>query len=322
MTNQAKANAESAIENALANNADVLRMKKENGKRKAEYRVAVNLIADETEARASAITKLSAEFDEAINGSITRLDEAIANETESRTQAIEQLKSQIDEDITAEIETIQETVTNLESSTAQSLQTINARFDTNESTITNLQKTVSDNEQSTATALQNLESSLGDDINAIAQTKVNTYATENGTVGANYAVNLGAKVNGTYLQGGMAIAVDNSNGTLKARTLFDVDQFAVGRVSGGGIGALPFFIEGNQVYIQSAVIKNGSITNAMIGNFIQSNNYVAQSQGWRLSKDGAFELNASNGNGRIVIINGQIQVYDSSGRLRIRMGLW
>lgn len=322
MTNQAKVNAESAIENALANNTDVLRMTKENGKRKAEYRVAVKLIADETEARASAITQLSAEFDEAINGSITRLDEAIANETEARTQAIEQLKSQIDEDITAEIETIQETVTNLESSTAQSLQTINARFDTNESTITNLQKTVSDNEQSTATALQNLESSLGDDINAIAQTKVNTYATENGTVGANYAVNLGVKVNGTYLQGGMAIAVDNSNGTPKARTFFDVDQFAVGRVSNGGIGSLPFFIEGNQVYIQSAVIKAASITNAMIGSFIQSNNYVAQTQGWRLSKDGAFELNASNGNGRIVIINGQIQVFDSSGRLRIRMGLW
>lgn len=321
MTNQSRANAESAIENALANNTDVLRMAMENGKRKAEYRTAVKLIADEKEARVSAITQLSAEFDEAINGSITRLDEAIANETEARTQAIEQLKSQIDEDITAEIETIQETVTNLESSTAQSLQTINARFDTNESTITNLQQTVSDNEQSTATALQNLESSLGDDINAIAQTKVNTYATENGTVGASYAVNLGAKVNGTYLQGGMTIAIDNSNGTPKARTFFDVDQFAVGRVSNGGVGSLPFFIEGNQVYIQSAVIKDGSISNAMIGNYIQSNNYQAGVTGWRLDKVGNFENNGYvPDQGRMTITNNQISVYDGNGVLRARMG--
>ena len=41
------------------------------------------------------------------------------------------------------------------------------------------------------------------------------------------------------------------------------------------------------------VIKTGMITNAMIGDYIQSNNYVAGVSGWRLSFDGTFEMNGN-----------------------------
>lgn len=311
--------AESAIENALANNSDVIRMTKENGKRKAEYRQAVQLIANETEARASAITQLSAEFNETINASVTRLDEAIATETEARAQAITQLKTEIDEDIKSSITEVQETVSNLKESTASSLQAIDTRFNGNESAITNNQQAISNETQARAEAVQNLNSSLGNQINVVAQTKVNTYATEAGQVGGIYAVNLGAKVNGQALQAGYSIAIDNSNGTLKARSFWDVDQFAIGRIGAGLL--VPFFIEGNQTYIQSAIIKDGSITNAKIGNTIQSNNYQPQAVGWSLDKGGNFEINGSTaGQGRMVINNNQISVYDANGVLRVRMG--
>ncbi|USL56754.1 DUF1983 domain-containing protein [Pantoea ananatis] len=73
--------------------------------------------------------------------------------------------------------------------------------------------------------------------------------------------------------------------------------------------------------INSAKIQDGAITNAKIGNYIQSNNYVPNQSGWQISKDGTFSLNG-NGNGRVVINNTQILVYDGNGVLRTRMGLW
>lgn len=314
-----KAQAEASIENALANNTDVIRMTVENGKRKAEYRQAVKLVADETEARASAISQLTVEFDEKVNSSVTRLDEAIANESEARATAITELKTQIDEDITASITEIQETITNLDESTASTFQSINTRFGQNESTITNTQKAISDETQARAEAIQSLNSSLGSQVNVLAQTKLNTFATEDGQVGGIYSVGLGAKVNGQALQAGFSIAIDNSNGNIKARSFWDVDQFAIGRI--GQSLQLPFFVEGNQTYIQSAIIKDASITNAKIGYEIQSNNYQQGQVGWRIDKGGTFEVNGNvAGQGRLVIQNNQISVYDQNGVLRVRMG--
>lgn len=154
--------------------------------------------------------------------------------------------------------------------------------------------------------------------NAAIQTKLNTYATENGQVGGIYSVGLGAKVNGQALQAGFSIAIDNSSGTLKARSFWDVDQFAIGRI--GQNLDLPFFIDGGQVYMRSAIIKDGSITNAKIGNVIQSNNYQPNVAGWSLDKGGTFAINGSDGAGRMVINNTQILVYDQSGVLRVVLG--
>jgi hypothetical protein len=41
----------------------------------------------------------------------------------------------------------------------------------------------------------------------------------------------------------------------------------------------PFAVVNGQVFISSAFIQDGTITNAKIGNFIQSNNYVAGQSG-------------------------------------------
>lgn len=73
--------------------------------------------------------------------------------------------------------------------------------------------------------------------------------------------------------------------------------------------------------INAAKIQDGQITNAKIGNTIQSNNYVANSTGWLLNKGGNFYINGS-GNGRMIINNTQVLVYDANNVLRVRMGLW
>lgn len=102
-----------------------------------------------------------------------------------------------------------------------------------------------------------------------------------------------------------------------------------------------FLVENGKVYIQSALIKDASITRAKIADAaintakiadasitmakisgaIQSDDYVANVSGWRLTRAGAFEINGSiAGQGRVNITNQAIKVYDGSGKLRVQIG--
>lgn len=381
-----KTQAEADIENALANDRDVIRMTKENGKRKAEYRFAVNLITTETEARAEAITKLTAEFDERIKGEVTRLDQVIATEHEATALALEELRVQINDDIGAQvtqltkaiatetevrvqqineinvklgdtnaaIKTANEAIATETEARVQQYNQISGRVGENEAAITQTNQAIVDEKEARTTQYNELNSSLTEKINssvttlnqaisneaetrasqinnvnakadnaqATANQKLDSWVTEQGQIGAAYNVKLGVKVNGAEYQAGYMISVENSGGAPKARSFWDVDSFAIGRIGNGKIINMPFFVEGAQVYMQSAFIKNGSIDNAKIGNFIQSNNYVAGWAGWRIDKNGNFELNGSGGAGRMVINNNIIQIFDGNGRLRVRMGLW
>ncbi|NCH53420.1 phage tail tip fiber protein, partial [Cronobacter muytjensii] len=77
-----------------------------------------------------------------------------------------------------------------------------------------------------------------------------------------------------------------------------------------------------QVFMNSAFIRDGTITSAKIGSYIQSNNYVAGKTGWRLDKNGNFEINGSGANGRMLITNNLLQIWDANNVLRVRMGLF
>jgi len=223
----------------LANDIDVRIMTRENGARKAEYRQAVNLIADETQARVEALTQLKAQIDDEIVGQITTIETALANETEAR-----------------------------------------------------------------ATADTQLSARLGDNEAALNQ-KLDSYATVEG-VGVQYGVKLGLKYNGVEYGAGMSMELTGSGGNVRSQFIFDANRFAIsnGISSGSGQWSLPFVVENNQVFIQSAVIQDGSITNAKIGNRIQSNNYVQGSQGWAIDKSGSADFNNATVRGSLYASNG------------------
>lgn len=76
--------------------------------------------------------------------------------------------------------------------------------------------------------------------------------------------------------------------------------------------------------IQGAKIADATITNAKITGNLQSDNYVAATSGWQLNKStGALELNGvSAGVGRTLLSATGLNVYDGSGTLRVRIGIW
>ncbi|ELE9749434.1 DUF1983 domain-containing protein, partial [Enterobacter kobei] len=106
----------------------------------------------------------------------------------------------------------------------------------------------------------------------------------------------------------------------QSQVLFLADRFAVMTQAGGAV-TLPFVIQNGQVFIRDTFIQDGTISNAKIGNFIQSNNYVAGSVGWKLDKSGTFENYGSTaGEGAMKQTNQTISVKDGSSVLRVQVG--
>lgn len=160
-----------------------------------------------------------------------------------------------------------------------------------------------------------------EDVTASLEDKLTAVVDASGA-SAIYTLKTGVRINGVMYNAGMSIAVLAEAGKpVVTRVGFNANQFVL--MSGSGDTQYsPFAVVNGQVFISSAFIQDGTITNAKIGNFIQSNNYVAGSQGWRIDKSGTFEINGVAGGGRMLISSTLIQVYDSNNVMRIRMGLW
>lgn len=160
-----------------------------------------------------------------------------------------------------------------------------------------------------------------EDVTAALEDKLTAVVDASGA-SAIYTLKAGVRVNGIMYNAGMSIAVLAQAGQpIVTRVGFNANQFVL--MSGSGDTQYsPFAVVNGQVFISSAFIQDGTITNAKIGNFIQSNNYVAGSQGWRIDKNGTFEINGVAGGGRMLITSTLIQIYDSNNVLRVRMGLW
>ena len=160
-----------------------------------------------------------------------------------------------------------------------------------------------------------------EDVTAALEDKLTAVVDASGA-SAIYTLKAGVRINGIMYNAGMSIAVLAQAGQpIVTRVGFNANQFVL--MSGSGDTQYsPFAVVNGQVFISSAFIQDGTITNAKIGNFIQSNNYVAGSQGWRIDKSGTFEINGVAGGGRMLISSTLIQIYDSNNVLRVRMGLW
>lgn len=100
---------------------------------------------------------------------------------------------------------------------------------------------------------------------------------------------------------------------------FNANQFVL--MSGSGDAQYsPFAVVNGQVFMSSAFIQDGAITNAKIGNFIQSNNYVAGQSGWKLDKGGTWENYGSDGQGARKTTNITDSIRDENGVLRVQIG--
>ncbi|MGQ7808208.1 host specificity protein J [Hafnia alvei] len=250
---QLQSAADAAIQNALANDADVRRWMVQNGDRKAEITETRQVIATESEARATAVDKL------------------------------------------------------------------NSKTDQTEADLTTLRETVATDIEAISTQVTGLTSTVGENTAAI-QVRGQTIFDQEGAGSAVYSIGTGVTYNGQYHAAGLSVGAEVKGGVVSTKILASADQFAVLNPATNGY-TLPFFIQGSQTFIVSALIQDASITNAKIGSYIQSNNYVAGQAGWRIDKNGVLEMNSAlPGGGRSVFDSNGIGVYDPNGVRRFAAG--
>ncbi len=220
----------------------------------------------------------------------------------------------------AQLDRIDEVIVTDREATARALLSLQTNVNGNTASINSLSHTVSNYQQSTATQINAITATVNG-YTASITTNAQAIANVNGQLSAMYNIKVGVTSNGQYYAAGMGIGVENTPSGMQSQVIFLADRFAVTTAAGNSV-ALPFVIQNGQTFIRASFIQDGTIENAKIGNFIQSNNYVAGSAGWRLDKGGTFEINGVGGGGRMLISSTLIQIYDSNNVLRVRMGLW
>ena len=142
-----------------------------------------------------------------------------------------------------------------------------------------------------------------------------------GKAAASWSVKLQINSQGQYVTAGIGLGLENTPGGLQSTFLVNADTFAV--VNGIDTTlTTPFVVSGGQVFIKDAVIANGSITNAKIGQVIQSDNYVFNTSGWAINKTGGFEMNgAGTGSSRMQLTTNALKFYHTNGVLGIDLSL-
>lgn len=204
--------------------------------------------------------------------------------------------------------------------TARRLTTFDAKIGENAANITELEQVVATNESATATKIDQLNVSVGQNSAAIQQTSA-AYANTAGKLSTMWSVKMQVTANGQYVAAGIGLGIENTGAGLQSQFLVSADRFAIVNTIAGGAVSVPFAVQGGQVFMNSAFIADGTITNAKIGSYISSTNYIAGQQGWILSKDGTLEINGIvPGQGRLVINSLNVSVYDANNVLRVRLG--
>lgn len=262
---------------------------------------------DASDATASAVSGLTARVTDA-EGKIT----AQAQQQTVLATKVDNANSRVD-NMAKTLSDSQSTQASLNTSLQSQIDAQAAANIKNQTTLDNTIKSVASitsTQQTHATALEalatqqtTLTSSVGD-LSASVQNTAKTVADVNGTVSSLWSMKV-ETVNGKNVGAGITLG---SNGETSDMILY-ADRFSL--FNRNNATAVPVMVaEGNELYIDTARIKNssltsakiadGSITNAKIGNEIRSNNFVDGSQGWRIAKDGSSQFNN-------VIVRGRVE---------------
>ncbi|WP_431623552.1 phage tail protein [Enterobacter hormaechei] len=310
-----KADSASSKADAASGKADAA--EQASSQNTADITTLRQVVTDTTSSMASRLEELGARTDTA-SGGIQSNSIALITSTLAQVDQQVRLSAQYG-DSKASIDRIDNVMASDREATARSLLSLQTDVNGNKAAINSLNQTFSNYQQATATQINGITATINGHTSAIT-TNAQAIANVNGDLKAMYSIKVGLSSNGQYYAAGMGIGVENTPSGMQSQVIFLADRFAVTHQAGATV-TLPFVIQNGQVFIRDALIGDGTISNAKIGNYIQSNNYVAGSVGWRLDKGGTFENYGSTaGEGAMKQTNQTISVRDSNNVLRVQIG--
>lgn len=307
-------------------------------------------ISDETQARSDAITEVKADLttlENNTNASVDRLDQAIADESSARAQAISGISAELgligdkadknrNEINQAKASLQNASIALINNSIAQSSTrvTLSAQYkkglSETKAQITEWAQAMATADEALATKIDQLTVTVNGITTAVEVTS-KALTDIKGNIDASYSIKLATDNNGMKYAAGMSLGLTGDGTNFQSQCIFLVDRFVL-MTAANGTYQTPFYVTNGAMYVKEAFIKDASITNAKIGSYIQSNNFVPGGAGWRIDKNGDCELHGSlyanngnfafNGTNNTVQINGNGITVNLSGGGRIVIGRW
>ncbi|MDF7175504.1 phage tail protein [Proteus mirabilis] len=204
---------------------------------------------------------------------ITQLQQLRVSDNEAWAQDIKRVYASIDENA-AEVKRAQNSIVDLNKAFAEDRTRVQARFDEQEGMI---------EEKMQATFEQS-----GDGV-------------------VTHSINITIKHNGvSYNAAGQVISAQVKNGKLESYIGYNANNFAWYNPANGKM-ELFMYAKNGQLFIRDLFIEDGSITNAKIGNVIQSNNYLNGRPSWIINKNGFAEFQNIKARGEIEATSGRLK---------------
>ena len=292
------------------------------------------VVTDLDSSMASRLEELGAQTDKA-SGGIQSNSIALITSTLAQVDQQVRLSAQYG-DSKASIDRIDNVMASDREATARSLLSLQTDVNGNKAAINSLNQTFSNYQQATATQINGITATINGHTSAIT-TNAQAIANVNGDLKAMYSIKVAVDANGKQYAAGMGIGVENTPSGMQSQVLFVADRFAVMAQAGGAV-SLPFVIQNGQTFIRDTFIQDSTISNAKIGNYIQSSTWDGTGNvGWHINKSGYATFNnvtvrgsiyATNGNfsfngsGNTTVINGNGVTINIPGGGRIVLGTW
>lgn len=188
----------------------------------------------------------------------------------------------------------------------------------NSAKISQLQETTSTSFAQIANQMSTLSANVGENASAVQQVS-KAYADLNGKLSAQWGAKVQVDSNGQTYVAGMQLGVEGNGGTVQSYFLVSANTMGFYN-PGNGTMKLAMAIKNGQVFLNEALIDYASITLAKIGSWYSAN-YVPRQTGTFMGSDGSFEVNgAVAGQGRMIISNNTISIYDGNGAIKVKLG--
>jgi predicted phage tail protein len=241
------------------------------------------------------------------------IENALANDTETRRRRVE------NGSLSAEIKETNHALLTEKEATAIALRELNSKYGDVSSNLTELKKTTAEQNSATAQAIQSINTKVGDVSTSISDVS-ETVNNLNGKISAHRTMKVKIDDKGQQYVAGMTMGVENTETGMQSNVIFLADKFMI--MNQANDTPVPaFIIKDGNVIMNGAIIGKASLNFATISDTIQSENYVPGKSGWRLFKDGNFEINSSFlGGGRIELNGSGLAVFDERNVLRVKLG--
>ncbi|WP_163898144.1 host specificity protein J [Proteus mirabilis] len=236
---------------------------------------------------------------------ITQLQQLRVSDNEARAQEIKEIYSAVGENKSAIKET-QTSITKLDEAIGQRFTEIRTEMDKAQSDIVSNSTAISEANKASAEDRKQVQAKF-DEQEGMIQEKMQATFNQTGDGVVTHSINITIVHNNVkYNAAGQVISAQVKNGKLESYIGYNANNFAWYNPVNGKM-ELFMYAKNGQLFIRDLFIEDGSITNAKIGNVIQSNNYVAGKSGWIINKNGFAEFQNIKARGEIEATSGRLK---------------